>query len=102
MGNLESILATVEADMAVAPYLSSLLPENLTPILPDVGLPSLPACHVNLRMPESGSSLITRELAKHIRQGFSAFQTPGAATESLSSARLVDAHVCYWSILLKK
>ncbi|UTW08069.1 LysR family transcriptional regulator [Pseudomonas benzenivorans] len=81
VGNLESILATVEADMAVAPYLSSLLPENLTPIHPDVGLPSLPACHVNLRMPESGSSLITRELAKHIRQGFSAFQTLGAAKE---------------------
>jgi DNA-binding transcriptional LysR family regulator len=77
VGNLETILATVEADMAVAPYLSSLLPANLTPIHPDVGLPQLPACHINLRMPTSGSSLITRELARYIRLGFTALQGLG-------------------------
>lgn len=79
VGNLESILATVEADMAVAPYLSLLVPENLTIVNPEVGLPALPPNHVNLRMPESGVSPMTRELAKCIRQGFSAFQGEGAA-----------------------
>ena len=77
VGNLETILATVEADMAVAPYLSSLLPANLTPIHPDVGLPPLPSCHINLRMPTSGSSLIARELARYIRLGFTALQGLG-------------------------
>ncbi|WP_426417902.1 LysR family transcriptional regulator [Aestuariirhabdus sp. LZHN29] len=72
VGNLESILATVEADMAVAPYLSCLVPEGLTIISPEAGLPSLPPYHINLRMPDSGGSLIARELAKYIRQGFSA------------------------------
>jgi DNA-binding transcriptional LysR family regulator len=79
VGNLESILATVEADMAIAPYLSCLVPENLQAIDPDVGLPPLPASHINLRMPDSGGSLIARELASYIRQGFSALQVPGTA-----------------------
>lgn len=74
VGNLESILATVEADMAIAPNLSSLIPDNLTAIHPDVGLPPLPACYINLRMPESGASLIAKELGRHIRQGFAVRQ----------------------------
>ena len=72
VGNLESILATVEADMAVAPYMSCLVPANLEVIEPETGLPVLPAYHVNLRMPDTGGSLIARELAKYIRQGFAA------------------------------
>jgi DNA-binding transcriptional LysR family regulator len=72
VGNLESILATVEADMAVAPYMSRLVPENLEVIDPAAGLPPLPTCHINLRMPETGGSRIARELARYIRQGFAA------------------------------
>lgn len=74
VGNLESILATVEADMAVAPYLSRLVPENLTTIGPDVGLPALPMYYINLQMPDSGGSVIANELARVIRQGFSALR----------------------------
>lgn len=74
VGNLESILATVEADMAVAPYLSALVPGNLTAIHPEVGLPALPASHINLRMPEAGSTRLANELATHIRQGFDALR----------------------------
>lgn len=69
-GNLDAILATIEADMAVAPYLASLVPENLVAIAPEVGLPALPVYHINLRLPASGGTLIARELAKYIRQGF--------------------------------
>lgn len=71
VGNLESILATVEADMAVAPYLSRLVPEQLVIIDSNVGLPPLPAYHINLHMPESGGTLIAQELARYIRVGFS-------------------------------
>ncbi len=77
VGNLESILATVEADMAVAPYLACLVPEHLKTIDPAVGLPPLPAHHINLRMPDAGGSLIAKELARHIRQGFAALPTDG-------------------------
>ncbi len=71
VGNLESILATVEADMAVAPYMSRLVPEQLTIIDSNVRLPPLPTYHINLHMPDSGGTLIARELAKVIRKGFS-------------------------------
>ena len=55
-GNLDAILATIEADMAVAPYLASLVPENLVAIAADVGLPALPTCHITLRLPDSGGT----------------------------------------------
>lgn len=70
-GNLDSILATVEADMAIAPYLSRLVPEPIRAIELNAGLPKLPVYHINLRMPASGGTAIAKELAKHIRQGFS-------------------------------
>ena len=72
VGNLESILATVEADMAVAPYMSRLVPEQLTIIDSNVRLPALPTYHINLHMPDSGGTVIAKELAKYIRKGFTA------------------------------
>ena len=72
VGNLESILATVEADMAVAPYMSRLVPEQLTIIDSNVGLPPLPTYHINLHMPDSRGTNIAGELAKYIRNSFSA------------------------------
>jgi len=84
VGNLESILATVEADMAIAPYLSSLVPDNLAPIDPGLGLPPLPSHYINLKMPESGGSLIARELARHIRQEFSLLRSALNMPETLS------------------
>ena len=80
VGNLESILASVEADMAVGPYLCSLVPEGLIAIDADVGLPPLPACHINLRLPAAGMTPIATELARHIRQGFVARQAPWSAS----------------------
>ncbi|TVT48434.1 MAG: LysR family transcriptional regulator [Denitromonas halophila] len=71
-GNLDSILASIEADMAVAPYLQSLVPPNLSAIPPDAGLPALPTYHINLHLPDAGGSVIAKELAKYIRQGFAA------------------------------
>jgi len=62
----------VEADMAVAPYMSRLVPGQLTIIDSNVGLPPLPTYHINLHMPDSGGTIIARELAKYIRNSFSA------------------------------
>jgi DNA-binding transcriptional LysR family regulator len=70
VGNLEPILATLEADMAVAPYMSQIIPDKLVMIDPEVGLPALPTYHINLRLPSTGTSPITNELADYIRKGF--------------------------------
>ena len=72
VGNVDSIMATVEADMSVAPYMACLVPDNVRVIDPTIGLPELPTYHINLRMPEGGGSDIARELARYIRQGVKA------------------------------
>lgn len=69
VGSLEPVFATLEADMAVAPFLSRTVPERLA-VLKDDALPLLPRHHINLHIPSSGVSPVTTELARHIRQGF--------------------------------
>jgi DNA-binding transcriptional LysR family regulator len=69
VGSLEPVFATLESDMAVAPFLSRTVPERLT-ILRDVGLPPLPRFNINLRVPGNGGSAVTGELAHHIRDAF--------------------------------
>ena len=66
VGSLEPVFATLESDMAVAPFLSRTVPERLM-ALPDDALPPLPAFHVNLRLPSTGVSAIAGELAQQIR-----------------------------------
>jgi DNA-binding transcriptional LysR family regulator len=70
VGNLESTLATVEADIAVGPFLSRLVPSSLEIISNEVGLPELPAFYVNLHQSEASNTVITNELANAIREGF--------------------------------
>jgi DNA-binding transcriptional LysR family regulator len=70
VGSLEPVFATLEADIAVAPFLSRTIPDRLTAL--DKGeLPELPHFHINLRVPSSGVSAVTAELERHIREGFS-------------------------------
>jgi hypothetical protein len=66
---LEPVFATLEADMAVAPFLSRTVPDRLM-ILREAGLPALPHFDVNLRVPSSGLSAVTSEFARHIRDAF--------------------------------
>ncbi|RME00783.1 MAG: LysR family transcriptional regulator [Calditrichaeota bacterium] len=82
VGNLESILATVEADMAVATYMNAFIPQGLERVPDEAGLPPLPMCHVNLRVPESGASPLAEALAQTIRQGFAANQYRVASGQS--------------------
>jgi DNA-binding transcriptional LysR family regulator len=70
VGSLEPVFATLEADMAIAPFLSRTVPERLEAFT-DEDLPQLPVFHINLRLPSSGVSPVATELARHIRQGFS-------------------------------
>jgi DNA-binding transcriptional LysR family regulator len=69
VGSLQPVFATLEADMAVAPFLSRTVPERLM-VLHEAGLPPLPRFDINLRVPSSGQSAVTRELARHIRDAF--------------------------------
>jgi len=70
VGSLEPVFATLEADMAVAPFLFHTVPDRVE-VLPDGCLPPLPAFHINLRLPPKGVTKVASELARHIREGFS-------------------------------
>ncbi len=72
LSNMEPLLATLLADLAVAPLLSSTVPDDLEVIGPEAGLPPLPRYYINLYLPNAGSSDIANELAKHIRTQFAA------------------------------
>jgi DNA-binding transcriptional LysR family regulator len=69
VGSMEPVFATLEADMAVAPFLLRTVPDRLA-ILANAALPKLPSYHINLRLPPAGASVSTLELGRHIREGF--------------------------------
>ena len=69
VGSLEPVFATLEADMAVAPFLARTVPDRLT-ILKDAALPELPHFNINLRLPPAAVTPSAQELARHIREGF--------------------------------
>lgn len=62
--------ATLEADLAVAPMLTSTVPKSLQVFGPADGLPPLPIFHINLRLPRGGTTTIGEEMASFIRAGF--------------------------------
>lgn len=63
-------VATLAADLAIAPMLRSTVPEGLQILHDDARLGSLPTFHINLRLPPSGASATVQELARHIREMF--------------------------------
>jgi len=69
-GSLESVFATLEADMAIALFLSRTVPDRLA-VLRVRELPELPLFHINLRFPSTGAPSVVTEFARHIREGFS-------------------------------
>jgi DNA-binding transcriptional LysR family regulator len=68
VGSLEPVFATLEADMAIAAFLSRTVPERLAVIEED--LPKLPKHLIALRLPATGVSPVASELARHIKEGF--------------------------------
>jgi DNA-binding transcriptional LysR family regulator len=69
-GSLESVFATLEADMAIALFLSRTVSDRLAPVR-GRELPGLPRFHINLRLPSTGTTSVAMEFARHIREGFS-------------------------------
>jgi DNA-binding transcriptional LysR family regulator len=69
VGSLEPVFATVEADMAVAPFLRRTVPDKLE-ILDVAELPVLPLFHINMRFPDALLSKPAQALVEQIRSGF--------------------------------
>ena len=69
VGSMEPVFATLEADLAVAPFLRRTVPDRLA-ILVDAALPKLPSYHINLKVAAGEASASALELARHIREGF--------------------------------
>ena len=72
VSSMEPLLASIEADLAIAPLLRSTIPHYLQPIDRDRRLPRLPRFFINLYLPPARQSEIALELARHISQEFEA------------------------------
>jgi DNA-binding transcriptional LysR family regulator len=71
VGSMEPVFATLEADMAIAPFLMRTVPDRLS-VLMEPALPKLPSYHINLKVASGDASHSALELVRHIRQGFAA------------------------------
>ena len=69
---MEPLLASIEADLAIAPLLRTTVPHYLRPIERDRRLPRLPRFLINMYLPPVRQSEIAVELARHIAQEFEA------------------------------
>jgi DNA-binding transcriptional LysR family regulator len=74
--SLEPMIATLQADLAVAPLLSTTVPRSLQVLADDLGLPRLPMCHVNLYVPRNAQNDMAAELAGVLREEFSSVSPP--------------------------
>jgi DNA-binding transcriptional LysR family regulator len=72
VSSMEPLLASIEADLAIAPLLRSTIPHYLQAIDRDHRLPRLPKFLINMYLPPARQSEIAVELARHIRQEFEA------------------------------
>jgi DNA-binding transcriptional LysR family regulator len=72
VSNMESLCATVEADLAVVPLLASTVPNLLEVLSFGASLPPLPTFHINLHLPSTAASDVALELSRHIREQFAA------------------------------
>src|SRR5262249_53163061 len=70
VSNMEPVVATIVAGLAVAPLLSECVPPNLARLGPESGLPELPMFNINLYVSHAPATEVARELAKHIRHEF--------------------------------
>ena len=68
--SLEPMIATLEADLAVAPMLSCAAPKSLEILSDASALPKLPACNVNLYLPRNTQNDMASELATVLRDEF--------------------------------
>jgi DNA-binding transcriptional LysR family regulator len=69
VGSLEPVFATLEADMAIAPFLSRTVPARLA-VLKSRELPTLPHFFLNLRLAEGPATASTDAFVQHVRESF--------------------------------
>jgi DNA-binding transcriptional LysR family regulator len=72
VSSMEPLLASIEADLAIAPLLRTTIPHYLQAIDRDRRLPRLPKFFINMYLPPARQSEIALELARHIEQEFEA------------------------------
>ncbi len=70
VGNNDALLATLEADLAVASLLYHTVPNQVDVLGPEHGLPALVPFHINLYCRTSETNPVATELAEHIRDQF--------------------------------
>src|SRR5882757_6469813 len=69
VSSMEPLLASLEADLAVGPFLRRSIPDYLT-VVEDPRLPRLPKFLINMYLPPARQNEIAVELARHIAQEF--------------------------------
>ena len=70
LGSHDPIIAILEADLAVAPFLSQTVPADLEIISETKGLPALPPFYINMYLKQGQNNPAVLELAQHVRNGF--------------------------------
>ena len=77
VSSMEPLLASIEADLAVGPFLRRSIPDYLT-VVHDRRLPKLPKFLINMYLPPAKQSEIAVELARHVAGEFaSRFRSHG-------------------------
>lgn len=84
--SLEPMIATLEADLAVAPMLSCAAPQSLAILSDAAGLPRLPTCHVNLYLPRNTQNDMAAELAAVLREELGSVNRKGRPKPSVKKA----------------
>ena len=79
MPSMDATHAMLRADIAVAAFLESTVPDFLDVLKSDAGLPQLPEFAINLYLPKTRPNEIAQELARHIRDQFSRWFLPQAS-----------------------
>jgi len=87
VSSMEPLLASIEADLAIAPLLRTTVPRYLQIIDRDRRLPQLPKFLINMYLPPARQSEIAFELARHIRQEFQSRAYRPARHESVERVR---------------
>lgn len=70
--NLDATSATVWTDLAVVAALASVVPDDVSILGPDSGLPELPPFTIGLHLPRTGLKPAAEELAQGLREAFTA------------------------------
>jgi hypothetical protein len=66
-GSVETTNATVRADLAITTWLESTVPDDLSVLMPEAGLPGLPAFAVNLYRMKGETTPAAEELGRQIQ-----------------------------------